>query len=391
MNILSRTRKLHRRTQRGSVHYRGFTMVELLVGVAIGLFLVGVAATVFVASRHSFQVQDNVAHMQESARAAIEDITRELRKGGSFGCYRIKDASVPGSASAVSFMLTATMPAGAGGNFPLRPITPQSPIQGQGVNGGTFPLVLPSMSGITPVPGSDFVSVMYGQPVATLNLGGHQLMANFEQPYTLNRSINVSTGQPMAISDCSSMTVFRVDNTGNTNTLFHFIGGGNNVMPADVPTNDPLLSGNVYKSGAILMWLEMPTFFVAVDGSGVTSLYRWDSSNGGGIQPMIPNVEQMKVVFGVDTIAAPGHQLVANSWMAGENVTAGNLWGNVLSVAVHLVLRSDESGGAGTAHKNFAWDNARMVFVENTLASDQYLRQVYVINATMRTRAPIMN
>ncbi len=385
------TRNLRHLMQKGAERCRGFTMVELLVGVAIGLFLVGVAATVFVASRHSFQVQDNVAHMQESARAVVEDITREIRKAGSFGCYRIKDSSVPGSPNAVPFMLTATMPAGGGGNFPLRPITPQSPVQGQDVTVGPNPLVLPGGSGVTPALNTDYVSVMYGQPVATLDLGGMQQMTNFQQPYTLNRNINVSSGQPMAVADCNSMTIFRVDNAGDTNTLMHFIGGGNNLMPADVPTMDPLMSGNVYKSGSIVMWLEMPTFFVGTDGSGTTSLYRWDSSNGGGIQPMIPNVEQMRVVFGVDAGAAPGHLNAATAWMSGAQVSSLSLWGNVVSVTVHLVLRSDESGGAGTAHKNFAWDSARMVFVENTLASDQYLRQVYVINAALRTRVPIMN
>lgn len=361
--------------------HQGFTLVEMMVGVVVGLFIVGVAASAFVAARHSFLVQDNSSHMQESARAMLEDITRELRKAGSFGCYRWKDLSTP-------VYITATMPAGTGGVFPLRPINANAVVQGGNVSG----LSLPLLSGITPVTGTDFFSVLYGQPVATLTVnGGNGMLPSVWSNYTLNRSITVATGQPMAIADCETVTIFRVDNNGVTSSLQHLPAAGNNTQPTYIVGTDQLLAGNAYSGGAIVMWLEMPTFFVAEDGSGLRSLYRWDSSVGGGIQPMIPNVEQMRVVFGVDAASAPGHLNSADQWLTGQQVSDAGLWGNVVSASVHLVLRSDDQGGASTQPHQYAWDSGLNMFTPTVAPSDRYIRQVHVINAALRNRVPIMN
>ncbi|CAG0995125.1 hypothetical protein BURK2_02624 [Burkholderiales bacterium] len=362
---------------------RGFTMVELMVGVALGLFIVGIASAVFVAARHSFQVQDNAAHMQESARAMLEDITREIRKAGGLACYRWKDTNSP-------VYLSATMPAGAGGAFPLQPIDANAVIRGGDVT--TSGLVLPGIAGVTPVPGTDFISVLYGQPVATLTIGtGNGQMLNHNDPYTLNRSITVSSGQPMVVADCDTATIFRADNNGSTSTLVHNLGGGNNVAPADIFGADAMLSGNTYRGGAVMMWLEMPTFFVGQDTNGLRSLYRWDTSNGGGVQPMIPNVEQMRVVFGVDAAGTAGHLNSANARMTGEAVTFSNLWQNVVSADVHLVLRSDDEAGANTIPRQYVWDSSNNLFVASGSATDHYVRQVYVVSAGLRSRLPILN
>ncbi len=359
----------------------GFTLVELLIGVTLGLFIAGAATAVFLASRHSFRVQDNATQMQEAARAVLEDVTREIRKAGSFGCFRFKDTNN-------SVLVTATLPTGAGATFPLPPITNDSPaIRGGNVSG----LTLPGASGITPVPGTDFISLMYGQPVATMSIGGgNGQITSVGEPYPLNRAITVSPGQPMAISDCSTATIFRASNLGSTTLINHAPGDGNNALPLDIKGTDPMLSGNIYRAGAIVQWLEMPTFFVAQDGSGLRSLYRWDTTNGAGIQPMIPHVEDMRVVFGVDSSSASGHLQVADAWMNGGAVAAGNLWRNVISASVHLVLRSEDTAGAGPPPRNFAWSAANNAFVEAGTASDQYIRQVVVVNAALRTRAPIL-
>jgi hypothetical protein len=138
------------------------------------------------------------------------------------------------------------------------------------------------------------------------------------------------------------------------------------------------------------MSLEMPTFFVGTDGSGVSSLYRWDTSNGGGVQPMIPNVEQMRVLYGVDTSHVAGHLEQVNNRVDAATVQASSWWGNVMSVEVHLVLRSDEEGGAGTVSTGYTWSSSDHRFVPGVAPTDKYLRRVYVASATIRSRAPIM-
>jgi len=357
---------------------RGFSIVEIMVGLTIGLFLVGVASAVFVGSRQSLKVQDNSAHMQESARALIEDITREVRKAAGFGCFQRKEGA--------DFMTTATLPTGSGGAFPMPPVGPAYFVHG----GDATSLVLPGVSGVTPLSGSDYLSVQYGQPVANyVDATPFGVQSNISNPFGLNHPLTVAAGQPMVISDCSSMLVFRVDDTGTVSVLNHLIGGANNVLPADIVGNDPLLSGNPYRTGSTIMWFEAPVFFLGKDGMGRQSLYRWDTTNGGGVQPMVPNVEQMRVLFGVDAASEANHWNSVTVWLDAAAVDAAKQWEKVMAIQTHLVIKSDDE--AAIDPMNFTWSSSLKSFQKNALASDRYVRQVYTITASLRNRTPLIN
>ena len=61
---------------------RGFTIVEFMVAVAIGLIISLVIGQVFVGSRQSFNSQDDAARMQETMRYASQILTRTIRLSG---------------------------------------------------------------------------------------------------------------------------------------------------------------------------------------------------------------------------------------------------------------------------------------------------------------------
>lgn len=61
----------------------GFTFVELLIALAIGLMLIAVAATVFTAVGRSQPGQLARGHAIEQARTSMERLTREIRQGST--------------------------------------------------------------------------------------------------------------------------------------------------------------------------------------------------------------------------------------------------------------------------------------------------------------------
>jgi len=61
---------------------RGFTLVELMVAMTIGLVLLLVIGTVFVSSRQTFSEQENHARLQETGRFALEVIGRSIKQAG---------------------------------------------------------------------------------------------------------------------------------------------------------------------------------------------------------------------------------------------------------------------------------------------------------------------
>jgi len=64
---------------------RGLSLIELLVGLAIGLFLTLGLFTLIVNTSQTFRVQDDFARMQENATAALHYLGDSIRMAGFYG------------------------------------------------------------------------------------------------------------------------------------------------------------------------------------------------------------------------------------------------------------------------------------------------------------------
>ncbi len=60
----------------------GFTLVELLIAMAISGIVLGAAVNTFLAQRWSYALQEHVTAMTQGTRAALEMVTREVRMAG---------------------------------------------------------------------------------------------------------------------------------------------------------------------------------------------------------------------------------------------------------------------------------------------------------------------
>jgi type IV pilus assembly protein PilW len=61
---------------------RGFTIIELVVGLAISLILLGVAVKIFLVQQRSYNVQAQLSEMQQNIRSAMDMIARETKMAG---------------------------------------------------------------------------------------------------------------------------------------------------------------------------------------------------------------------------------------------------------------------------------------------------------------------
>lgn len=78
--------KTHNRTQ------RGMTMVELLVALSIGSFLIIGAVQVYNQSRQAFVVNESIARVQETAQFAMDTIEADLRMTSNWGRHSRPEA-----------------------------------------------------------------------------------------------------------------------------------------------------------------------------------------------------------------------------------------------------------------------------------------------------------
>ena len=60
----------------------GFSLVELMVAVAISVFLLLGISYIYVGSKQTFRNQEALARMQENARLAFEYLSQDLRMAG---------------------------------------------------------------------------------------------------------------------------------------------------------------------------------------------------------------------------------------------------------------------------------------------------------------------
>jgi len=87
---------------------RGFSLVELLVAMVIGLVLLGGLVTLMVNSKKNYAQQDYSARLHENARFAMQFLSYDIRMAGYYGCSNeiINDSSV----AAVSVPSPSTNP-----------------------------------------------------------------------------------------------------------------------------------------------------------------------------------------------------------------------------------------------------------------------------------------
>lgn len=63
----------------------GFTLVELMVAMTIGLLVVAGATQLLISSQQSYRFQTALANMQDNGRFALDTLTRELRQTAYYG------------------------------------------------------------------------------------------------------------------------------------------------------------------------------------------------------------------------------------------------------------------------------------------------------------------
>jgi type IV pilus assembly protein PilW len=85
----------------GSISHRqtGLSLVELLVSMVLGLFLIGGILNLFISNRESFRVNENLSRMQENGRAAFDVMSRSVREAGENACGTALVANVIRNAS----------------------------------------------------------------------------------------------------------------------------------------------------------------------------------------------------------------------------------------------------------------------------------------------------
>jgi type IV pilus assembly protein PilW len=304
---------------------RGFSLVELMVALTIGLIILSAVSMLFVNSKKTYTTQDSLARLQENARFAMQFLTKDLRLAGYYGC--ISDIAPDSVYSTLNNSTTFAYNA-------------QVPLEGLNNATGTWH---PSASTVLPpgiVSGTDSVAIRVADASSSIFLTNE--MSNNTDVLTVNSVSGLSSGDIIMVSDCSSTDIMNVTGISGLQ-ISHAAGSGN-------PSNSSQSLSKVYSpstgpGGTRVMKFWTRRYFIGTGASGNPALFRQD--NSATAVELVDGIEKMKILYGEYTASPPDPNRA--NWVPSvyRNATAVSDWTKVVSVRIGILARtlSDRATG----------------------------------------------
>ena len=361
---------------RVALRQSGFTIVEIMVAMVVSLVLLGGVLQIYISSKQTYTMAENVSRMQENARFAMNILTKEIRMAGFMPCRKTGN-------------FVNTLNGGGPSNFATGAIV--------GYEGGvsTFPGEFPATgtSAGDRVADTDALWVMRGGNESYTVVSHNPSSANFK----LNDLHTLEDFDLLLICDATNAALFQTTNVNSANvTVVHNTGVGTpgNCTKSLGGNGDCSDTTNIeqhtYGDDSQVVKFESKGYFVGVSASGNSrSLYRVRLANvSGSIQAvteeLLEGIETMQLLYGVDTDddGEPEQYITAN------NVTGGIEWNDVVSARVSLMVHTPEEVATEDDIKTY---NVAGTLIDDsstaiTHLGDKRLRYVFTSTIKLRNR-----
>lgn len=292
---------------------KGFTIVELMVTMAISAILIASIYGIFASQNRICGEEEQTIEMQQNARIAMKLLERDLRMAGFWGCGTTPD------------------------NF-------KNTVRGQDTN----PLLsmLP-VRGVNNLAEGNTYGAKVGTDLFIVSYADQDGGVRVDEPYMNNNSADihlVDPGNPspikkgdiVLISDCQYTSVFQITNMQDSarSVVHNENQGGGNPDPANW-TKD---LGHKYAEGTFVYALKMKYYWISPDNQLMMSqggfpvggnAYQQTNSS----QPIAENIEDLQLEYGVDS---DGNG-TPDQWY---NASAVPNWNNVIAVRIFLLVRT---------------------------------------------------
>lgn len=317
---------MHRNARNGRRRLGGFTLVELMVAMLLGLVVIAGVSSVFLSNQRVYRTNRALSDVQDSARVAFEMMARDIRTSGLSGCDnsgRIANVLKNGPWAGGTLAWWA--------NFAAAPVTGYTASQ-------TDPAV-------QAVPATRKATT---ESLAILGVEGSGVSVKTDtEPtgtFTINESsTNLKTGDVVIVCDPDHAAIMQLSSVAGT-TLSHATSGtpGNCTTDLSYPTVCSSSSSYIYSPNAQMARLTAVDWYVATKADGTSSLYRIAVTNTGGTptataSEMVPHVNGLNFAY---------HWIGGTDFETADKVTN---WAQVDAVQVTMVMESvDQRAGTNT-------------------------------------------
>ena len=234
-------------------HQAGFSPIEVLVALVIGLVLTATVLQVYIANKQTYRVGEASARLQENARFASELIARDARMSGYQGCAGNERTTLNQLQDSAAFLYdfeTVVQGFDATGTDTWAPTLDAS--ISNVLSGNDILVIRGLFGGETAITGS----------ADTGNCGTAALI--------LADSDGFAAGDIVVAGNCNTASLFQISGISDT-SVTHYAGGSS-------PGNAGANLGACFAGDGWLGRLSTRIFFVGQNDAGVPALYRTEVS-----------------------------------------------------------------------------------------------------------------
>ena len=295
----------------------GFTLIELMVAMLLGLIVIGGVVSVFLANQQSYRTNQALSDVQDGSRIAFEMMARDIRDAGLTGCSnggRVANVlnNGPGAGGTAWWANWNNALVGYNGNQTDLAVSTGTG-EGQRVS-GTHSLMLVGAEG-----------------------SGVSVKANSEPAasFTLNEaSTDLQAGDVIIVCDPDHATLVQITNyNGGTITRAASGSPGNCTTDLNFPTVCSSSSSYVFAANSHIARLGASDWYIGNNPVNGRSLYRKALVTKTGV----PTPEAQEMVRDVTNMSISYHQSGNTGFVSASEV--GN-WTLVDAVQVNLALES---------------------------------------------------
>lgn len=292
---------------------RGFTLVELMVGMALGLVVVGIVVNILMSNLQTYRVNEDMGRLQESARTSFELMARDVREAGQNSCGARPQANVIRSGGAVP--VWADMAAGS--------------VRGYEGDQDATGLVDTGTSAGQRVSGTDAVLVIRAAPSDVI-VTAHNPTGTV---FTVSSAAGFAALDPVVVCDASSAAVFQVGvvDTGAKTLNYNATDAPMNCSTGldypgyPIPASCGGFANKTFAAGGFMAKLASSLWYVGVNASGGHSLYRTQLSTTGGAvsvaaEEIVPDVEDLQIQYLTADVSG-ATPVLASEWVDADSIT----------------------------------------------------------------------
>ncbi len=363
----------------------GFSLVELLIAMTLGLLLTAGMFAVFAGNQRSAALNAEMANMQESIRFALNAVTDDVRMAGYQGCMDLNGGTVdiiaddPPSADLQATIIGGSVVTSDGS---------WSPMPQLGTGTGAFE----EPASVTPRVGTHTIAVQFAKNPGSGLAGAQESMGSPSSlgPLVLSRAIDVEVGNLALVSTCEAGEIFRVSgvlsNANGTMTLEH-----------GAAQNSRATFQRVYGTAATIAQTRVMPFATRVyfvadsgedkpDGSPLYALYQQTMPFNDPSNPpvmLVEGVENMQVLFGIGASNGQLRYVAAdNSAYDPKKIRSVRI--GVLMASYHSLLDDSDSNTYVLAGK--AVSASSTVTTSAQYLDDKRMRLAFNTTVTVRNR-----